>query len=47
VLCSRKPSGVATTNNVLVALAGPKYVATSAAEVFGRIPLYWMTSVAR
>ena len=40
VLCARKPSGVVTTNKVLVAVAGPTYVATSAAEVFGKIPLY-------
>ena len=31
VLCARNPSGVVTTNNVLVALVGSTYVATSTA----------------
>jgi hypothetical protein len=43
VLCARNPSGVVTTNNVLVALAGPTYVATSAAEMLGKKPLYSTT----
>jgi len=38
VVCARKPSGVNTTNRLLVAVAGPTYVATSWAATPGNTP---------